>query len=308
MTTPPPARRDVAFSSSGSACAAWLYLPEGSEPAPVIVMAHGLGAVRDMGLDDYAERFCAAGYACLVFDYRHFGSSEGEPRQLLDIGLQLEDWRAALTYVRALPAVDGTRAIAWGTSFGGGHAIVVAGEDRALAAAIAQCPFTDGIASLRAMNPAAAARVTKLALQDELGSRIGRPPRTVATAGTPGSTALMTAPDVVPGYLGLVREGMPFLNRVAARIGLAVGFHRPGLRLADAEAPVLLCVCERDSVAPPEATLRHAKRGKRTEVRTYDEGHFDIYSGPAFERVVADQLAFLARHVPVDADRASRGD
>ncbi|HEX6519024.1 MAG TPA: hypothetical protein VF070_03290 [Streptosporangiaceae bacterium] len=27
-------------------------------------------------------------------------------------------------------------------------------------------------------------------------------------------------------------------------------------------------------------------------------GHFDIYVGEPFERVVADQLAFLAQHVP----------
>ncbi len=301
MPTRRPDRRDVRFSSSGSACAAWLYLPEADAPAPVIVMAHGLGAVRDMRLDAFAERFRAAGYACLVFDYRHFGSSEGQPRQLLDIGRQLEDWRAALTYVRGLDEVDGERAVVWGTSFGGGHAIVIAAEDAGLAAAIAQCPFTDGIASLRAMAPASAARVTALAVRDALAARVGRAPVMVATAGEPGSTALMTAPDVVPGYLGLVTDDMPFVNHVAARIGLVVGLHRPGRRLADVGAPMLLCVCERDSVAPAAATLRHARRGRSCEVRTYEEGHFDIYVGPGFERVVSDQLAFLARHVPVGA-------
>jgi dienelactone hydrolase len=58
-------RLDVRFPSAGVECSAWLYLPEGG-PAPVIVMAHGLGGVRGMRLDAYAERFCAAGYACLV--------------------------------------------------------------------------------------------------------------------------------------------------------------------------------------------------------------------------------------------------
>ena len=50
--------------------------------------AHGLAGVKEMRLDAYAERFCAAGLACLVFDYRHFGESAGEPRQLLDIQRQ----------------------------------------------------------------------------------------------------------------------------------------------------------------------------------------------------------------------------
>ena len=74
----------------------------GGGPAPLLVMAHGLGAVRTMRLDAYAERFSAAGYACLVFDYRNFGDSEGRPRQLLDIGMQLADWAAAVAYARTL--------------------------------------------------------------------------------------------------------------------------------------------------------------------------------------------------------------
>ena len=51
----------------------------------MIVMAHGLGGTRRMRLTAFAERFVAEGYACLVFDYRYFGDSEGQPRQLLDI-------------------------------------------------------------------------------------------------------------------------------------------------------------------------------------------------------------------------------
>ena len=41
--------------------------------------------------------------AAFVFDYRHLGSSDGEPRQLLDIGRQLEDLHAAVAHVRARP-------------------------------------------------------------------------------------------------------------------------------------------------------------------------------------------------------------
>ena len=73
-----------------------------------------------MRLDAYAERFCAAGYACLVFDYRNFGDSEGQPRQLLDIGMQLADWAAAMAYAQTPGAIDQKRIGLWGTSFGGG--------------------------------------------------------------------------------------------------------------------------------------------------------------------------------------------
>ena len=101
-------RTDVRFPSGDSECAAWLYTPPGAgrSPLPVVVMAHGLGAVREMRLDAFAERFAAAGYAVLVFDYRHFGASGGEPRQLLSVRRQRADWRAAVAYARGRDDLD----------------------------------------------------------------------------------------------------------------------------------------------------------------------------------------------------------
>ena len=94
-------RADITFTSGGLRCAAWLYLPEdAAEPVPCVVMAHGFGGTRADAIPAFAERFAGAGLAALVFDYRHFGDSEGEPRQLLDIGLQLEDWTAAIACAR----------------------------------------------------------------------------------------------------------------------------------------------------------------------------------------------------------------
>ena len=78
-------RSEVTFPSGGVRCAAWWYPPGGPEPAPCVVMGHGFGAVREARLPAYAERFQAAGLGVVVFDYRHFGASDGEPRQLLDI-------------------------------------------------------------------------------------------------------------------------------------------------------------------------------------------------------------------------------
>src|ERR1700742_3387531 len=102
-------REDVWFNSGSDRISAWLYRPTGDGGAPLLVMAHGLGAVRTMRLDAYAERFSAAGYACLVFDYRNFGDSEGRPRQLLDVRMQLADWAAAVAYARTLKEIDHER-------------------------------------------------------------------------------------------------------------------------------------------------------------------------------------------------------
>lgn len=294
---------DVWFPVGGQSCAASLYLPdsEGTHRPPVIVMAHGLGAIRAMGLAAYAEQFTAAGYACLVFDYRHFGDSEGTPRHLLAPRKQLADWAAALSYARGLSAVDGDRIVAWGTSFGGGHVLsTAAGRPPGLVAAIAQCPFTDGLASALAMHKASSAKAILAGARDILAHRRGQR-HMIATAGPVGSTALMTAPDAEPGYLALVPPDVDFANEVTARAVFDILRYRPGRQTPRIAVPTLFGVCETDSVAPARPTLRYAANAPRGEIRTYPDGHFVIYRGAPFERVITDQLDFLARHVAAPA-------
>ncbi len=294
-------RTDVTIPSGNDTLAAWLYLPErhnGRKP-PVIVMAHGLGAVKEMRLDAYAERFVAAGYACLVFDYRHFGGSTGEPRQLLDIGRQLEDWEAAIAWARGCHDVDGSRVVLWGTSFGGGHAIWMAAEDGNVAAAIAQCPFTDGLASLRTLNPVSAAKVSALALRDLAADVVGKDPVYVASAGPARSASLMNAWDCEPGYLALTPQARTFQNKVAARFALQIARHAPGRRAKEIKAPIYFALCRKDTVAPATVSERHAEKAPHGEIKVYPFGHFDIYLGEGFEQAVTDYLDFLRRHVPV---------
>lgn len=294
-------REDVTFTSQGTTVAAWHYRPggDGGGDRPVVVMAHGLGGVREMRLDAFAERFTDAGYACLVFDYRHFGASDGQPRQLLSVRRQRQDWAAAVAFARTLPGVDPSRTVLWGSSFSGGHVIAVAAEDPSVAAVVSQCPYTDGLASSLAVAPLTSLRVTLRAVLDLVGSRLGRGPRGIPLAGDPGTVALMTAPDAVPGYLSLVEEGSTFRNEVAARVALEIALGRPGAQAKRLRCPALFVVCERDTVAPAKATLKHVAKAPRGEVVCRDTGHFDIYTGAEFETTVRDELDFLTRHVPV---------
>ena len=77
-----PGRTTVRIpTTSGDELEAWLYLPEGDEPCPAVVMAHGIGAIKAGGLAPFAERFCREGFAAVVFDYRQWGGSDGQPRE-----------------------------------------------------------------------------------------------------------------------------------------------------------------------------------------------------------------------------------
>ena len=148
-------------------------------------MAHGFSGVREQRLDAYAERFAAAGMAVLLFDYRHFGASSGEPRQLVDIRRQLADWKAAIGFARGLEGVDPRRVALWGTSFSGGHVVQVAAGDDRVAAVVSQAPFTDGLSTIRSGGVAAALRLTAAAIRDGAGALAGRRPLYIPRSGRP---------------------------------------------------------------------------------------------------------------------------
>jgi len=297
-TTVAMSREDITFSSHGSRCAAWLYRPEGTDTLhPLVVMGHGFSAVREQRLDAYAERFAQAGLAVLVFDYRHFGASEGEPRQLLEIARQLDDWRAALGHARGLEGVDAKRIALWGSSFSGGHVVAIAAEDPGVAAVVSQAPFTDGLSAIRAGGAAAAVRLTLAGLRDQAAALAGRPPVTIPAVGPPGTLAAMTAPEAEPGFRALDPPGSSWQNRVSARVALRLGLYRPYAKFSRLRCPVLVSVCEHDRTTPPGSAVRAAERSPNAELVRYPIGHFEIYLEPHFERTVSDQLEFLVRNL-----------
>lgn len=295
-----PAREEVAFESHGARCAAWLYRPQGEGTHPCVVLAHGFSGVRDQRLDAYAERFAQAGLAALVFDYRHFGASEGEPRQLLSIARQLEDWRAAVGFARTLKGVDPQRIGLWGSSFSGGHVVQIAADLGGIRAVVSQVPFTDGLSALRAVGPLLTLELTLSGLRDALRGLRGRPPFLLPAVGPPGSRAAMTAPGAEAGFRGITPEGSGWRNAYSARVGLTLLPYRPYRRLARTGCPVLVQVAGEDSITPPGPALKAARAAPNAELSVLDGlDHFDIYLGEAFERVVGEQTAFLTRELAI---------
>lgn len=296
-------RVDVTFPSQGDECAAWLYRPDGVTDPPIVVLAHGFAAVRELRLDAYAARFAAAGYAALVFDYRFWGASAGQPRRVLDIAAQHADWRAAVAYARSLDGVDSTRLVCWGSSFGGGHVLNLAAHDHKLAAAIVQVPHVTGPASAFAQAPNLVARLALAAVRDQAGAWLGRPPYRVNSIGRPGEVAMMTSPgayELVQKMAGDKFDELLADSDVAARIALRVPFYSPGRRAARITAPTLLQLAIQDDVTPYVKARKIVARIPKGEVRSYNCTHFEPYLDPHFEHIVSDQIAFLDRHLGAD--------
>lgn len=282
-------REDLEFRSAADVCAAWLYPAVGVSPAaPIVVMAHGLSGTRRDGLGPFAERFAAAGMAALVFDHRGFGDSGGAP-DLFEPGRQLDDWRAAIAFARSLPGVDTDRVATFGSSMGGGNALAAAVDDSRVAAAVSQVPFLDMARQAHRSSPALAARMLLAA------ARGGHLP----AIGQPHEAAFINTPGGESGWRHVVAigEDSRWRNRVSARWLLGRPY-RPARLAAELHCPWLLCVGEADRVARPGPAIAAARRAPLGELRTYPGvDHFDIYDGPEFEAVVADQVAFLRRHL-----------
>lgn len=291
-------RTDLAFTSDGITCKGYLYMPADAKgPVPCVIMGHGFGATRECGIAPFAEAFANAGYAAFMFDYRHFGASGGEPRQVLVPSREVEDWLSAIAFVRKLDGIKPDAIALWGTSFGGGLVTVAAARDGKVQAIIAQCPMMDGLASVfEVIRYAGIAQVMKLSAHGALDitrSLLGMSPHYIASAGRPGEVAAMSAADCYDGYLALIPEGVP--NQVAARIAATLMTFRPISEAHKVNCPALIQICEKDTVAPVAAAEKAAKKMKRAEVRRYEMGHFDIYRGEDREKSLADQLAFLRR-------------
>lgn len=302
---PDSTRIETAFTSDGIRCAATVFRPQTANktPLPAIVMAHGFGTPRALRLYAFAERFVAAGYVVCVFDYRHFGDSDGVPRQLLDIPKQLVDWRNAVDFARKLDGVDKDRIVGWGTSFAGGHVLTLAGTGIKFAAVIAQVPHIDGIAAVRAVGFRHTLRVGPSAINDGIRALLRRPPHYIDSVGLPGTRAVMVSPDAITGRDRLVREsGLSdgdYPETVAARILLRIWRYSPGRAASAIGCPTLVQIMSEDAVTPAAVAQRAAAKIRLATIRTYDGGHFDPYVDPIFSAVIGDQLAFLAEKVPL---------
>src|SRR3982750_3208930 len=144
------ARRDIAFDAEGVTLRGWFYSAEGaSGRRPTVVMAHGFSAVKEMYFDAFAEVFAAAALNALVFDNRNFGASDGEPRQEIDPWQQVRDYRHAITWAQTRSEVDADRIGVWGSSYSGGHVLVLGAIDKRVKAVVSQVPLISGFRNVQ---------------------------------------------------------------------------------------------------------------------------------------------------------------
>jgi predicted acyl esterase len=165
--------REIEFRSQepGVMIRADLYTPdEGEGPWPVVIMGGGWCYVKELIMPEYAKFFIDQGVAALIFDYRHFGASDGEPRQHIDPWKQIDDYRSAVdavSYLDEFPELDPERIAVWGISYSGGHVLAVGALDPRVKCVVSQIPVLEGsYNAMRAHGSVGFRELTALVAED----------------------------------------------------------------------------------------------------------------------------------------------
>lgn len=162
--------KEITFYSEGVACWGKIFFPKNfteTGERPGIVLAHGWTGTH-ASLEQYANRFAERGLIAMAIDYRGWGNSNGfitlaevvksddQKRRIqatADIRIkrtrllpmkQVEDYRNAISFLQGEPGVDPNRIGIWGSSFSGGHVVVVSALDSRVKAAVGQVPAVSG--------------------------------------------------------------------------------------------------------------------------------------------------------------------
>ncbi|MFJ3762653.1 alpha/beta hydrolase [Streptomyces sp. NPDC090080] len=271
-------------ADGGIALHAWIFRPVGAaDPAPAVTIASGFGGLAEAGLMRFAEHFAGLGLVSIIHDHRGFGLSGGWPRQDIDPWRQILDWRRVITYLQDVPGVDPERIGLLGSSYAGGHALVLAGSDPRIKAVVAQIPTISGYEQGKRRNPSpeATRRLQERFNADERAQLRGaEPDRQLLVSTDPDVPSAYKDPAMVEHEGRFpVGELARYDHMITLRSTLKAQMYDPGVWVDRiAPTPLLMIVGTKDTVTPTDLALRAFERaGEPKKLITYEGGHFDAY-------------------------------
>ncbi len=304
-------RDDIEFDAEGVTLRGWFYAPEsrpdGNGGHPCVVMAHGFSAVKEQHLDDYAEVFCAAGLACVVYDNRGFGASDaapGKPRLEIDPWEQVRDYQHAVTYAQSRDDVDAERIGVWGSSYSGAHSYVVGAIDRRVKAVSGQVPLISGRRAFESLVRIDQWGPTWEAFTADRLARAGgaEPAMMPVVTEDPTAPAALPTADSYEFFTRTRRDRAPaWENQVTLRsIELFQGYEPGRFLPLISPTPLQMVVCPNDRlVAGEAAAAAYADAVHPKKLVIVPGGHFEAYTGPGFEISSSAARDWFVEHLGV---------
>jgi fermentation-respiration switch protein FrsA (DUF1100 family) len=296
-------RKDIAFKAEdGVTLRGWHYLPEASSRRhPTVVMAHGFSAVKEMYLDRFAEAFAAAGLASLVFDNRNFGASDGTPRQEIDPWRQVRDYRDAISFAETLEETDRERIGIWGSSYSGGHVLVLGAIDRRVRCVVSQVPLISGHANARRLIRADFIAGLHRSFEEDRRTRYGGgdPSMIPVVTENPAGPAALPTSDSWAWFTETGRTRAPsWKNEVTLRSIEMFMEYEPGAYIGFiSPTPLLLVVALGDHLTVADEALAAYERALAPkQLVTLPGGHFDAYVAD-FDIASSAAATWFAQHL-----------
>ncbi|KAF7895816.1 uncharacterized protein EAF01_009778 [Botrytis porri] len=278
----------------------FFYKAAQAGPRPCIIMAPGIGGLKEQFLPDFAERFQEAGYGVLLYDHRNFGSSEGSLRDEVDPNQQARDYSDAFDFAASLPDVDESRIVFWGSSMSGGVAIYAAAFDKRIRAVVVQVPFASGAAlegpfakilpgvyeDRRSIKAGAAPGLTQIFAQNSKDAK------------DPNCTSLTADPALIPFIEELENRKIRWEGAITTQsIQHLVSFEPVSVVHRISPTPLLVVAADRDhtSATAQQLKLYAAALEPKELVLLQNTDHFMPYVGATFKKNIKAQLDFLAK-------------
>jgi uncharacterized protein len=277
-------RTDIEFKTEdGVTLRGWLYLPDrASSPVPCVVMAHGFSAVKEMYLDRYAEAFAGGGLAALVFDNRNFGASDGAPRQHIDPWEQVRDYRDAITFAGTLAQVDASRTAVWGSSYSGGHVLVLGAIDRRIKCVVSQVPLISGHRNARRLIRADFISAVQAQFDADRRARYGGQARAMipVVAQDPAAPCALPTPDSWQWFTETGKTRAPsWRNEVTLQSVELFTEYEPGAYIEwISPTPLMMVLAAGDHLTVVDEALAAYNRAMEPKrLVLLPGGHFDAY-------------------------------
>jgi len=293
--------REVWFVSKGLKCSGLLYVPEnlGRTRTPAIVMAHGLSAVKEQALPSYAGKFADAGFVTLVFDYRFFGESEGEPRSQLFPLEMVEDYRNAISWLCDQPEVDTSRVGIWGTSFSGGYVLYLGSFDRRVKAVVAQVPAVGSPVSRHARSPERWEKDALAMTEDRIERYRTGAVNYIKVVAPPGEPCIIPGQSAYDFFIGSQKSAPSWRNQLT-RESLekmrefdnvtSIGLISP--------TPLLIIAATNDELISPNTIQGfYEKAGEPKALVTLPITHFEIYHEPWLSRAAESAIGWFKKYL-----------
>jgi fermentation-respiration switch protein FrsA (DUF1100 family) len=281
----------VTFHSRGSKLSGNLYASR-SGPAPGIIVMGSWLTVKEQMPANYAPLLGAAGFAALTFDFRGFGESEGEPRDVEWPAGKAEDIRNAAAFLRTRADVNPDAVGVLAICASAGYTAMAMIDEPAIKSVAMVAPWLHDAEILRDIyggEQGVAERLAKARAARVRYAGSGAVEYVPAASNTDSRAAMCSPGDALDYYLNPKRGKIPQWGGRFASMAWQDWFEFDPIALAGRiDAPIRIVTSE--ASATPKGAKKFASGLRVPHDVVWTEGtQFDFYDNSATVRFAADR-------------------